>query len=241
MEIKTIQCPSCGGNLKVDNPNLSLIYCQFCGCQISLETNRNKAYDTEQGRLDARGDRADEFLAKIEKIKDKLILNYNAAQEMEDIPGYIGGLEAELLETKSDNKKYIVKPLLIGLGVSFVASMFILPVVFSLPDIVAHILNFFLGIPPIAGLAIGIVLKTQKESMLKQGIQNYEKKLEQTKKVHMETEMFLKENAEVDIPPKFRGPSTLDFIMNGLKGREFVSLEEALFKAEYSLSTPTFS
>ena len=77
--------------------------------------------------------------------------------------------------------------------------------------------------------------------MLKQGIQNYEKKLEQAKKVHMETEMFLKENAEVDIPPKFRGPSTLDFIMNGLKGREFVSLEEALFKAEYSLSTPTFS
>lgn len=82
MNIQTIQCPSCDGNLEVKNVNQSLVYCMFCGASISFETNHNKGYDMELGRLDARGEMADEILEKLEKIKDELIRNGNAEIEV---------------------------------------------------------------------------------------------------------------------------------------------------------------
>lgn len=51
MNIRSIQCPSCGSNLNVESANQSLIYCMFCGASVSLETNHNKGYDMELGRL----------------------------------------------------------------------------------------------------------------------------------------------------------------------------------------------
>lgn len=72
MNIRSIQCPSCGANLKLENVNQSIIFCQFCGASIQLETNHNKGYDMELGRLDARGELADKLLEKIEKIKPEL-------------------------------------------------------------------------------------------------------------------------------------------------------------------------
>lgn len=78
MNIKTIQCPACGGNLNIENINQSLFYCQYCGAAVQLETNRNKGYDLEHGRLDARGEMADTILKGIEKIKPELIHNGNA-------------------------------------------------------------------------------------------------------------------------------------------------------------------
>ena len=34
MNIRSIQCPSCGANLKLENVNQSIIFCQFCGASI---------------------------------------------------------------------------------------------------------------------------------------------------------------------------------------------------------------
>ena len=78
MNIRSIQCPSCGSNLNVESVNQSLIYCMFCGAPVSLETNHNKGYDMELGRLEARAEKADELLSKIEKIKPELIRNSKA-------------------------------------------------------------------------------------------------------------------------------------------------------------------
>ena len=72
MNIRSIQCPSCGSNLNVESVNQSLIYCMYCGASVSVETNHNKGYDMELGRLNARAARADEILTKIEKIKSVL-------------------------------------------------------------------------------------------------------------------------------------------------------------------------
>ena len=74
MNIRSIQCPSCGSNLNVESVNQSLIYCMYCGASVQLETNHNKGYDMELGRIEARAEKADEILAKIEKIKMKLSL-----------------------------------------------------------------------------------------------------------------------------------------------------------------------
>ena len=51
MNIRSIQCPSCGSNLNVESVNQSLTYCMFFGASVSLETNHNKGYDMELGRL----------------------------------------------------------------------------------------------------------------------------------------------------------------------------------------------
>lgn len=119
MNIRSIQCPSCGSNLNVESVNQALIYCMYCGASVQLETNHNKGYDMELGHL--------------------------------------------------------------------------------------------------------------------------EKELEEIKKEYAETEAYLKQNAEVDIPPRFRQESTVEYILKGLQAREFVTLEQAIFKCEEAMSRKDIS
>lgn len=96
MNIKSIQCPNCGGTLNIENINQSLFYCQYCGAAVQLETNRNKGYDMEHGRLDARGELADAVLGKIEKIRSELIRNGKAEHDVKYYPSRIAELKTDL-------------------------------------------------------------------------------------------------------------------------------------------------
>lgn len=86
MNIRSIQCPSCGSNLNVESVNQSLIYCMYCGASVQVETNHNKGYDMELGRMEARGEQADQILAKIEKIKPELIRNFQLESRTRNLP-----------------------------------------------------------------------------------------------------------------------------------------------------------
>ncbi|MBO4781917.1 MAG: hypothetical protein J5522_05930 [Lachnospiraceae bacterium] len=155
MNIRSIQCPSCGANLKLENVNQSIIFCQFCGASIQLETNHNKGYDMELGRLDARAELADKLLEKIEKIKPELIRNGKAERDTKYYPQAISSEKATLSVERTSGWK----------------------------------------------------------------------------------EAYLNSNAEVDILRKFRNDSALTYFIKGLKAREFVSLDQAVFRYEETMGT----
>ncbi len=85
---------------------------------------------------------------------------------------------------------------------------------------------------PIYIPVIGIIKMVIKMKEINGQIADCEKKIKDGRKVYEETKAFLEKNAKVDIPPRFRQEAALDYIIKGLKAREFVSLEQALFRCE---------
>ena len=43
-------------------------------------------------------------------------------------------------------------------------------------------------------------------------------------------------NAEVQIPPRFRQEKAVEYIIKGLKAREFITMEQAIFKCEEAMT-----
>ncbi len=127
MNIRSIQCPSCGSNLNVESVDQSLIYCMYCGASVQLETNRNKGYDMELGRLDARAEQADKILEEIMKIRTELINNSKLQYKTKSLPGEIAELKHKLsYEKVSGWKEYVLKPFGIGLGILFLGSIVVI-------------------------------------------------------------------------------------------------------------------
>ncbi|MBP5607986.1 MAG: hypothetical protein J6X66_06930 [Lachnospiraceae bacterium] len=238
MNIRTIQCPSCGANLQFEDRNQSLFYCNYCGAAIQIETNHNKGYDMEMGRLDARGELADSVIEKIESIKDKLIINGNAKYSMESYPMQIAELRDNLhYERTSGWGDAIFKPFLKGLGLLLLASIFIVSLYSILPGPIMTIFEIVSLALPIGLPALKIISKLKNIKIIKSGIEQYNNRLNEAKRIYEETEAFLRENAEVDIPPHFRHEGALNYILKGLKAREFVSLEQAFFRFDETYGT----
>ena len=236
MEIKTIRCPSCGGNLNVENINQSLFYCQYCGSAVHLETNRNKGYDMEHGRLDARAEMADSVLEEIERIKPELIRNAKAKRDMNTYPSEISDLKAERsLSLSMGLSDYVFKGFLKGLGVLFIGAFFVVALHSLLSKPLFTLVELVVLLAPIYLPVIGIVRIVKKRRMLNDQIARYEKALKECRKEYEETSAFLAKNATIDIPPQFRDEATLNYVIKGLKAREFVSLEQALFRVGETL------
>ncbi|MBR4776044.1 MAG: hypothetical protein IK007_00365 [Lachnospiraceae bacterium] len=238
MNIRSIQCPSCGANLKLENVNQSIIFCQFCGASIQLETNHNKGYDMELGRLDARGELADKLLQKIEKIKPELIRNGKAERDTKYYPQAISSEKATLsVERTSGWKEAVINPLLKGLVVLAIGSFVIVSVSSIVPKPVLILLELLIGLAPVYLPVLGVVKKMQKHGKIKARIASYETALTEAQRVFNETEAYLSSNAEVDIPRKFRNENALTYFVKGLKAREFVSLDQAIFRYEETTGT----
>ena len=77
----------------------------------------------------------------------------------------------------------------------------------------------------------------QKHNRIKAKIASYEAYLVEAQRIFNETETYLNSNAEVDIPRKFRNDSALTYFIKGLKAREFVSLDQAVFRYEETMGT----
>ena len=233
MNIRTIQCPSCGANLKVEDLNQSLFYCNYCGAAIQLETNHNKGYDMEMGRLDARGELADKIVEKLEKIKDALIRNGEADYYVKYYPQKIMELKAELsVERTSGWGEYVLKPFGKGFLVLFLGAIVIVAINSIVPKFILTILELLVIAAPIYLPVIGVIKKLKIHSSIKQAIENCKDELVKAQQEYDETEAYLQENAEIDIPRRFRHEGALNYIIKGLKAREFVSLEQAFFKLE---------
>ena len=233
MNIRTIQCPSCGANLKVEDLNQSLFYCNYCGAAIQLETNHNKGYDMELGRLDARGELADKLIEKIEKIKDVLVSNGNAAHDLEYYPHEIAGLKGELSYLRTSGwVDALLKPFGVGIGILFIGAFLVVTLNKLLPGPLLTLVELLILLAPIYLPVIGLIRKLKKHSNVKEQIANCKVRLDEAQQIYNDTEAYIKENAEVEIPPQFRREGILDYIIKGLKAREFVSLEQAFFKCE---------
>lgn len=233
MNIQSIQCPCCGGNLNVENVNQSLIYCMFCGTAVQVETNHNKGYDMELGRLDARAELADETLAKIEKIKPELIRNFDSWARARDLPSTIYEIKADLHDMRfAGFKPYVFKPFGIGLGILFGGAIVVICISSKLPEALLIPIEALVLFAPIYLPLIGLVLKIKNEIHLMNIKKEYEADLVQAQQEYQETEAYINKNAEVNIPPRFRQEAALDYIVKGFKAREFVTLEQALFKCE---------
>jgi len=238
MNIRSIQCPSCGANLKLENVNQSIIFCQFCGASIQLETNHNKGYDMELGRLDARAELADKLLEKIEKIKPELIRNGKAERDTKYYPQAISSEKATLsVERTSGWKEAVINPLLKGLGVLFIGAFVIVVLNKAVPKPVLIAMELVIGLAPVYLPLLGVIRKMQKHNRIKAKIASYEAYLVEAQRVFNETEAYLNSNAEVDIPRKFRNDSALTYFIKGLKAREFVSLDQAIFRYEETMGT----
>ena len=236
MEIKTIRCPSCGGNLNIENVNQSLFYCQYCGSAIQLETNRNKGYDMEHGRLDARAEMADTVLQEIEKIKPQLLKNGTAKRNMNYYPSEISDLKAERSLTLSMGiVDDVVKGFFKGLGILFGGAIIVLVFFSRVKGPLLTLIELVVLLAPIYVPAIGIVKLVRKRRSYSSQIAHYEKQLKECRKEYEETNAFLAKNAKIDIPPRFRQEAALNYIIKGLKAREFVSLDQALFRCEETL------
>ncbi|MCR5738557.1 MAG: hypothetical protein K6G43_01910 [Lachnospiraceae bacterium] len=71
---------------------------------------------------------------------------------------------------------------------------------------------------------------------MKARISAYKAELNSVKKEYEESEAFLKNNSDIEIPPRFRHEGALNNIIKGLRAREFVSLEQAFFRYEESMN-----
>ena len=237
MNIKSIQCPNCGGTLNIENINQSLFYCQYCGAAVQLETNRNKGYDMEHGRLDARGEMADAVLEKIEKIRAELIRNGRAEHDVKYYPGRISELKADLsVSFGYELKDYILKPFLKGLGLLFLGAFVVVCISSLVSKPVLYAVEALVGFAPIYFPVIGTVMMFRKRSMKRGEISQCKECLKEAKKEFEESSAYLEKNAEVEIPPRFRQEVALNYITKGLKAREFVSLEQALFRCDEAMA-----
>lgn len=237
MLIKSIQCPSCGGNLNVENIHQSLFYCQYCGAAVQLETNRNKGYDLEHGRLDARAEMADTILQRIEKIKPELIRNGNADYDIKNLPRVIGEYKADLSENRIyGTKDMVIRGFFKGLGVLFIGAFFVVALNKTLPTPLHTLLMILVGFAPIYIPAIGVFIVTRRSAEIKWQIARAEERLAQARRDYAESEAYLAQNAEIDIPPRFRSEPALIYMMKGLKAREFISLDQAIFRCEEAMA-----
>lgn len=237
MNIKSIQCPSCGGNLNVENINQSLFYCQYCGAAVQLETNRNKGYDLEHGRLDARGEMADTILNKIEKIKPELIRNGKADHDIKYYPHVIFEEKTNLSASRTYGvRERVIKAFGRGLIVLFIGAFFVVALNKAVPLPVLYLLEAAVGLAPIYFPAFGLFKLMKINGEIKQRISRAEQALEQARRDYAESEAYLAQNAEVEIPPRFRTVQALDYMTRGLKAREFISLDQAIFRCEGAMA-----
>ena len=96
-------------------------------------------------------------------------------------------------------------------------------------------LEFLIGGAPIYLPVIGFILKIVKCIKIKAEISESAALLEEAKREYSETEAFLKNNAEIQIPPRFRLERALEYSIKGLKAREFITLEPACFRCEEAM------
>jgi len=175
-------------------------------------------------------------LEKIEKIKQELIRNGKAERETKYLPQAISSQKASLsVERTSGWKEAVVSPFLKGLLVLAIGSFVIVALNKTVPEPVLICMELLIGLAPIYLPVLGIVRKLQKHNKIKAQITASEAKLVESQRIYNETEAYLEKNAEVDIPRRFRDEVALDYIIRGLKAREFVSLDQAFFRCEEKL------
>ncbi len=123
-----------------------------------------------------------------------------------------------------------------GLGVLLFGAFFVVALHNTVPKPLFLLLEVLVGGAPIYFPVIGLFLLMRTNSQIKQKISRTEKMLEKARRDYAESEAYLSQNAEVEIPPRFRSEQAIDYMIRGLKAREFISLDQALFRCEEAMA-----
>ena len=244
MKITSITCPACGGQLDIKDPSRSMIYCQYCGNAVQIETARTKGHDIEYGRRDARAEMADKVLPKLMEMKQSFIDNGDARYAIDVLP--------DLIEERRQQIRYEmthgwIKTVLTAIGV-VILSLFIALIIaglfskimlatiadhnsFDISDILILLVcvlgivgSFFAGYVYINEKKLKIIKKLRTDKA------NKEEMLENAKKTYDETEEYINSVQEIRIAPRFRSEEAVNFIIAALKSRQCVDINEACFK-----------
>lgn len=244
MEIKTITCPACGGRLDITDPSRSMIYCQFCGNAVQIETARTKGHDIEYGRRDARAEMADKVLPKLLEMKESLIDNGDARYALDVLPGLI---EERKQQIRHEMTHGWVNVILGAVGSTFLSLFVSLIIVGLASKVIIELFNtsarfdigdFVILFMCVAGIAVSFYigfryLNIRKLKVLK-NLRNdktdKEELLETARKTYEETEKYINSVKEIDLAPSFRTEEAVNFIIAALKSRQCVDLKEACFK-----------
>ncbi|MBR5057263.1 MAG: hypothetical protein IKX04_01715, partial [Clostridiales bacterium] len=105
-----------------------------------------------------------------------------------------------------------------------------------LPTPLHTLLMILVGFAPIYIPAIGVFIVTRRSAEIKWQIARAEERLAQARRDYAESEAYLAQNAEVEIPPRFRTEQALNYMIRGLKAREFISLDQAIFRCEEAMA-----
>ena len=225
MEIKTITCPACGGRLDITDPSRSMIYCQFCGNAVQIETARTKGHDIEYGRRDARAEMADKVLPKLLEMKESLIDNGDARYALDVLPGLI---EERKQQIRHEMTHGWVNVILGAVGSTFL-SIFVSLIIVGLASkvfmcVAGIAVSFYIGFRYLNIRKLKVLKNLRNDKTDKEEL------LETARKTYEETEKYINSVKEIDLAPSFRTEEAVNFIIAALKSRQCVDLKEACFK-----------
>lgn len=221
MNIINVKCPNCGASLRVEGNSRSMIYCQFCGTSVYLETAHNTGYDLEMGRREAIADTADNFVNILQDIKGPVLELPGDYQSFRACEATLKSYKNSIIKYSSTTTPYIVPSIISGCIVFFLFITFSSFLWFMFWAILC------LGIYLISG-QICVHKKKSYETL----VYSKEKELQSLKAVVNNKEEILAKYPNVLIPKKYRNTKAFDYFINLFKSRQAFTLEEAYSKYE---------
>ena len=225
MEIQRLQCPSCGGDITVEDASKELIYCQFCGGTIHLRSERNIAKNMELGRMDAINEQVDALMSVLTPYKDTLLENARVKARLEELPALL-----------KEHKKDFTTSLLLG----WISSVVIGAALGLCLLVIGFILNLFIHFPdgvqragaylPAAGALMGIIVKIFIIIHDRRQLNTLKKEYEDISRIYRDTKNILDNMNGIDFPEKYRSKDAIDYVFDSLDARENTTLKQAFFK-----------
>ena len=216
MNITNVKCPNCGASLSVDGNSRSIIYCQYCGASVHLETAHSTGYDLEMGRREAIADAADNYVNILQELRDPMLSlpkDYNDIQACEKT---INTCERNIAKYSKPSTAYKTPSIVSGCAVLFLCM------------IAAPFLVFIIaGILSIGGYILSGQSCVKNGKKAEELLEKKQQELESLKLVAQRKENIISKYPEVNIPPQYRTEKAFDYFINLFKSRQAFTLEEA--------------
>lgn len=216
MNITSVKCPSCAANLSVPDTSNSMIYCQFCGATVYLETARNTGYDLEMGRREAIADTADNFVKILKDMKKPVLELPVDAQRLKNCNAEIEKYERLVKKYSKTSTPYKTPSIISGcvvLFLSMIQAPFIVFIIAALLCIGGYILS---GQSCVKDL-----------NRVQNRLDVCEREAETIKNAIDRNEAIVAKYPNVIIPLQYRTEKAFDYFINLFKSRQAFTLEEA--------------
>ncbi len=221
MNITNVSCPNCAASLTVQGNSKSMIYCQFCGASVYLETAHNTGYDLEMGRREAIANTADSYVSMLQEIRGPLLELPQDYRKVKACEASIKNCENNIYKYNKPSTPYVIPSIVAGSVVLFLCMIRAPFIVFLLAGILClggYILRGQTCVTNAANAAT--LLEKKKQELIS---------LNETVKYK---ESLATKYPGVNIPQKYRNDKAFDYFINLFKSRQAFTLEEAYSRYE---------